>query len=181
MVYFDYDGAIEVMSGFDPIEQEPITTEVGTFEDATWYEVKTVFNTTAGTVAYYINNQLVQTTTLAPGFQVNTLAYGFEAYTTSFFVDNVDITGGTAGVQQQLASKFSVSPNPATNVISIANTANALISRATLTDLNGRAVKTAEFAGVAAAQMNISDLATGVYMLNISSDRGTATKKIVKN
>ncbi|WP_407934909.1 T9SS type A sorting domain-containing protein, partial [Flavobacterium lindanitolerans] len=31
------------------------------------------------------------------------------------------------------------------------------------------------------AQVNISDLSAGVYMMNINSDQGSVTKKIIKN
>ena len=50
-----------------------------------------------------------------------------------------------------------------------------------MTDLNGRTIKTANFTNVIDAQINISDLAQGVYMMKIVSDKGTATKKIIKN
>ncbi|MXN92308.1 T9SS type A sorting domain-containing protein [Flavobacterium sp. Sd200] len=180
LVYFSYDGTINIHTGYDE-EGYPVVEEFFTFSENGWFNIKVSFDTTAGTVTYYVNNEQVHTTNLTPGFAVNTLGYTFGSYTTSYYADNLTITSGTTGVKQQLASKFSVSPNPATNSISIANTASALINNATLTDVNGRTVKTAKFAGVSTAQMNIADLASGVYMLNISSDRGTATKKIVKN
>jgi hypothetical protein len=181
LLYFSFQGTIEVMTGYDTFEDEPIVTEVGTFQQGNWYEVKTIFNTTAGTVAYYLNNQLLRTANFTPGFQVNTLGYTFGAYTTSFFVDDITITSGTAGTEQQLASQFTVSPNPATGLINISNNTNALVNKVAVTDLNGRTVTTAEFAGVASAQVDIANLASGVYMLTISSDMGTTTKKIVKN
>lgn len=180
LVYFSYDGTINIMTGYDE-NGDPVVEEFFTFGESSWFNIKVTFDTVAGTVTYYVNNEQVHTTNLTPGFQVNTLGYTFGAYTTSYYADNLAITSGTAGVKQELASKFSVSPNPATNVVSIANTANALVNNVTVTDLNGRTVKTAKFAGVTTAQVTISDLASGVYMLNISSDRGTATKKIVKN
>ena len=50
-----------------------------------------------------------------------------------------------------------------------------------ITDLNGRVVKQNSFTDVTNVQVNVSDLASGVYMMNITSDKGSVTKKIIKN
>lgn len=95
-------------------------------------------------------------------------------------LDNVTVTSSFAGVNNALASQFSVFPNPASNVVKVSN-ANALVNNVTITDVNGRTVKTAKFEGVSEAEVNVSDLSAGVYMMTISSDKGTTTKKIIKN
>ncbi|MES2487173.1 MAG: T9SS type A sorting domain-containing protein [Bacteroidota bacterium] len=96
-------------------------------------------------------------------------------------LDDIVVTEGVMGVNPTLANKFSVSPNPANNLVTIANADNMLVNAVSVTDMNGRVVKTASFDGVAQAQVNVSDLANGVYMMTISSDKGSVTKKIVKN
>jgi hypothetical protein len=48
-----------------------------------------------------------------------------------------------------------------------------------MTDLNGRTVKS-EKVNAAEGQISVSDLATGVYMMRITTDQGVAVKKIVK-
>lgn len=84
----------------------------------------------------------------------------------------------TASVDNHLAGSFSVYPNPATNVINVANSAD-VISDVIITDLNGRTVKQVAV-GVNEAQINISDLAQGVYILNATSNGKSFTQKIVK-
>lgn len=97
-------------------------------------------------------------------------------------LDNIKVTtDGTAGVNDNLSSKLSVYPNPTSNVVNIDNNDNILISGISIVDINGRTVKSAKFDGVSSAQINISDLSSGMYMMNISSDKGMTTKKIVKN
>ena len=78
------------------------------------------------------------------------------------------------------ASDFSVYPNPATNVVTVSNDKSS-ISNITITDLNGRVVKQNATNNVSKVELNISDLSSGVYLMNVTSDKGTATKKIVKN
>lgn len=97
-------------------------------------------------------------------------------------LDDVTVTAGNVtGVNDVLASQLSVYPNPANNVINIANAENILVNGVEIADLNGRTIKSSKFDGVANAEINVSDLASGVYMMTISSDKGTTTKKIVKN
>lgn len=84
------------------------------------------------------------------------------------------------GVVKNTVSEFSVYPNPANDVVTISNAANATIDAVTVSDLNGRTVKSVKLNGETTAQVNIADLSAGVYMMNISSDQGTSTKKIVK-
>jgi hypothetical protein len=47
-------------------------------------------------------------------------------------------------------------------------------------DLNGRIVKFKENIYENSVQINISDLQSGVYMMTINSDNGSAVKKIIK-
>lgn len=98
-----------------------------------------------------------------------------------FLVDDISVNEGVAGVKENLISKFSVFPNPANDVVNVTNNENILVNGVEVVDLNGRTVKSVTFGGVANAQINVSDLASGVYMMTVSSDKGTMTKKIVKN
>ena len=77
------------------------------------------------------------------------------------------------------ASNFETYPNPATNVVNISSKNNG-INSVVMTDVNGRTVKNINIASTTETQINISDLAAGVYMMKISSNEGTTTKKIIK-
>lgn len=74
---------------------------------------------------------------------------------------------------------FSVYPNPAMNVINFSNTTDAVVSSIEMTDMNGRIVKS-EKVNATEGQISVSDLTTGMYMMKITTDQGTAVKKIVK-
>lgn len=97
-----------------------------------------------------------------------------------FMVDDFSVTTASASVDSALAGSFSVYPNPATDVLNISNSINAEINAITITDLNGRTVKQITANGSVDSQINISDLNAGVYFVNINSNEGSLTKKIIK-
>jgi len=78
-------------------------------------------------------------------------------------------------------TNFSVFPNPANDFVTISNADNISVNAISITDLNGRVVKQNTYSNVTNVQVNVSDLASGVYMMSISSDKGSVTKKIIKN
>ena len=98
---------------------------------------------------------------------------------------NSDIIGiDTFSVDRPLATNdffkgnFSVYPNPATNVLNIANRNNLEITSAQITDVNGRVVNQATGA---ISQINIADLTAGVYFLKLTTSQGVGTTRVVKN
>lgn len=96
-------------------------------------------------------------------------------------IDNVAITAtATASTADFLASKLSVFPNPANDVVTITNNANLLINAVQVNDINGRTVKAVKLDAVSEAQVNVSELNAGVYFMNITTNEGVSTKKIVK-
>lgn len=93
----------------------------------------------------------------------------------------IDTTNFTSvlGTNDFLSSKFSIFPNPTNNVINFSNDQNAVVSSVELADLNGRVIKS-EKVNATEGQISVSDLATGMYMMKITTDQGIAVKKIVK-
>lgn len=157
-----------------------------------------VYVGTTNDIATLVNSDVSFTITVADGAPTNqsldlssfagqsAVYVAFRHYDSSDFdyvsIDNVAVTAGdVAGLNNNLESKFSVFPNPVSNIVNISNTKNILINSVEIVDINGRTVKTAKFNGASDAQINISDLSAGVYLMNLSSDQGKTTKKIIKN
>jgi len=109
------------------------------------------------------------------GFHNNSAIGTVQSY---LFFDTLDIQGVLSN-NSFVASKLSVYPNPATNVVNISNDINAIITAVEMTDLNGRVVKT-QNVNATNGQIAIGDLSAGMYMMKIKTDQGTAVKKIVK-
>jgi len=124
-------------------------------------QTRTFTATTAGTYYFIFNN-----------------ATPIVATATSLRLDTVSMTS-VLGTNDFLSSNFSVFPNPVKNVINFSNDANAVVSSVQITDLNGRVIKTSNV-NATEGQISVSDLATGMYMMKISTDQGIAVKKIVK-
>lgn len=101
------------------------------------------------------------------------------AGTHGLMVDNFSVSQ-VLGVDQFLASKFSVYPNPVKNMVNITNTTDASISMVAVSDLNGRIIKNVSFSNVSDAQISVSELAQGIYMIKIISDKGSVIKKFIK-
>jgi len=72
-------------------------------------------------------------------------------------------------------------PNPAKNELNLAVKNGLSINEIRVIDLNGRIVKTVQSGFETEMQINVSDLTTGVYMINIKTDEGTATSKFIKS
>jgi len=102
--------------------------------------------------------------------------------------DNIKLTALTAvppevinlSVNEQLAAKFNLYPNPATNVVNINSRENMLIQQVTVYDIAGKQLSTQNYNNELQIQLNVENLASGTYMLHLQTEEGTAVKKLVK-
>jgi len=168
--------------------------------DNTWVKIGTSFNKVTGEVIFKVatvageillDNSATPLAGAAAGndpVEVDVNALNVSAGNTVAAVglfDNIKVSMvaedsllGTKDVSFEQAN-LSVYPNPASDVVNVS--VDALVSNVAIVDLNGRTVKSVKFDGVSTASVNVSDLASGIYMMTVSSDKGTTTKKIVKN
>src|SRR6218665_1710792 len=110
-----------------------------------------------------------------------TVRFGIRCITADaymFMVDDFKVTTTALGVKDNLATAFKTFPNPVSNVITISNDASILLTDVRITDVNGRTVKTLDANNTSEVQINVADLTSGVYFLNINSDSGSTVKKI---
>src|SRR5690606_38844472 len=84
------------------------------------------------------------------------------------------------GVNEQLTAKFTMYPNPATNVVNITNSENMVVNQVTVYDITGKQLRTHTFNNEAEIQLNVENLVSGTYMLHLQTNKGTAVKKLVK-
>lgn len=78
------------------------------------------------------------------------------------------------------ATIANVYPNPVVDFASI-NLVDAQINAITVTDINGRIVKTGNSNELLNAKIDLSNLTAGIYLMTIETDKGVSTEKIIKN
>src|SRR5690554_1798073 len=103
-------------------------------------------------------------------------------YETKF--DNINISATniapTVSVKDFISDKFNVFPNPVADIVTITNSENIGFEAITVYDLEGRIIKERKYNSENKTQLNLSNLATGVYLLHIKTKEGVAVKKIIK-
>ncbi|MEZ4828771.1 MAG: glycosyl hydrolase 53 family protein [Bacteroidia bacterium] len=111
--------------------------------------------------------------------------YVIPGYDTTFAVKWESCETFTAGIQDDLfAQQISLYPNPATGSIYLSLKAgfSPMFLRLTLTDMRGRTVKTHIFAksdlAPAPLKLDVAGLPEGLYLLQISDGKTTATRKL---
>lgn len=98
-----------------------------------------------------------------------------------FMVDDFKVTSSNLKTASFFSNKFSAYPNPANSTVTVSNNENLLVTDVTITDINGRTVKSLKVNNLSEVQMNISELTAGVYFMNVTTDSGKAVKKFIKN
>ncbi len=99
----------------------------------------------------------------------------------ALLIDDYKVTATALSTNDFLANNFSIYPNPTTGIVNVTSKNNASINSIQVTDLNGRVVKTLTTDGVSETQVNIADLTSGMYFLNVQTDLGSGSSKIIKN
>lgn len=88
----------------------------------------------------------------------------------------VNVTFNPLSIDDNLVSNFRVYPNPAKDFINIESSSAAITSVA-IYDLLGKQVRAEN--NLQNNKMDISDIASGIYLMKINSDLGSLTRKIV--
>jgi hypothetical protein len=171
---FNYQGNIRVVTGI--VANQLAYETIGTYTANTWMSVRIEHDFDLGTIDYYLNNNLIYSGVVYNGEQADIIAFRYDSYATGYNVDNLNVYATpAASVGENNLSLVNVYPNPTQGEVVVSGVADA-IKNIAVVDLNGRIIK--EVSNT--EKVNISDLSAGVYMLNISSDSGSVTKKIVK-
>ncbi|GEQ84568.1 T9SS C-terminal target domain-containing protein [Patiriisocius marinistellae] len=93
----------------------------------------------------------------------------------AFFFDNI-VFDGTLGINNVAADTFSIFPNPATSGVLNITSKNTGVLNVAIFDVLGKKVLNGN---VTNKTMNISSLNSGVYIVKITQDNVTATKKLI--
>nr|WP_297309092.1 choice-of-anchor J domain-containing protein [uncultured Flavobacterium sp.] len=126
-------------------------------------------------------NTFTQRTLDISSFAGQTIYVAFRHYGTSdvfsMEIDDVEIVASeTASNEEFFKENFTLYPNPVSNELNI-NAENGLeLIEVSIFDLTGRKVKSFQNEKT----LNVSDLASGTYIINIKTNEGTGTSKFIK-
>jgi hypothetical protein len=108
---------------------------------------------------------------------------GFNCFSTAnqyrLAIDDVQITGGTLSSSNFEKADFKLFPNPVNSILNIGSEFN--IEKAQILDTNGRVIKEYTSVGKSITEINVSELNSGIYFINIHTEKGKSVKKFVKN
>ncbi|MCA0348711.1 MAG: T9SS type A sorting domain-containing protein [Bacteroidetes bacterium] len=88
-----------------------------------------------------------------------------------------DFNYGNLGIDESLASKFSITPNPVQESFSINGSDTIIIESVTIYDIVGKKVIQTNSSS---KDINIAALDNGVYIVNVMTLEGSYTAKIIK-
>ncbi len=160
-----------------------------TFPYNMWIKAEMFVDFNTNNVYFYIPALNIQATKpISHNAIPSTLDFGAGSIKASSVVkiDNIKVSGLNTlpsyilSVNQLLATKFNLYPNPATNVVNITNAGNMQVNQITVYTLAGKQVNTQVYNNQAEIQLNVEHLASGTYLLYLQTTQGTAVKKMVK-
>jgi GEVED domain/Secretion system C-terminal sorting domain/Ig-like domain CHU_C associated len=160
------------------IPDAPVAVEVQTFTTGETVADLDVTFAEGTTVNWYIFDEDVYVAIPATATLENGVTYYVSQSNGACESERTPITANVAaGTEGFNAKSLSVYPNPSNGVINVS--ANANLTHLVLNNLLGQKVMEQNI-NATQAQLNISALAAGTYMLQVASGNSTATVKVIK-
>ncbi|PSG90320.1 T9SS type A sorting domain-containing protein [Aurantibacter aestuarii] len=86
-----------------------------------------------------------------------------------------DISGITLASDNFVLDNFNISPNPTTDKVTLKLNSNLELQQVTVYNYFGQNIKTTQ-----STEVDLSDVSTGVYFIEIETNKGKASRKIIK-
>ncbi|PHR14813.1 MAG: hypothetical protein COA40_01165 [Aequorivita sp.] len=142
-----------------------------------WFEVKFLFDLSA--LTYTLSIDGVDGAPVAFGADATVGGIDFFSIDANneYYVDDVLFVDAAAGVDDFSASKFSVYPNPVQDILNIKSASS--VDNVVVYDILGKVVLQ-ENPGKISPAINMSNLPSGAYMVQVTIDNATKTVKVIK-
>ena len=100
---------------------------------------------------------------------------------TAVTLDGNSVTNSTGIADIVLNKGIVMYPNPGTTYLTIANSTNIKLNQVAIYDVSGRLINTIDLRGMQREKtIDVSNLASGIYMLEIQGDGASTTKRFTK-
>ncbi|MCT2409679.1 T9SS type A sorting domain-containing protein [Chryseobacterium antibioticum] len=172
---FDFQNNIQVID-MDPLTLQLAYIDTGAnFTRSAWNTYKIQLDFTNNQAKYYQNGTLIYTGVVAGGTMVGNIAITNDNYNSSAYFDGIQVVSGVLGtseVTQKL--NYKVYPNPTSDYVVVES--KDKINSIEVYDFGGKKLA----APVVGNKVDLSNLSSGVYILNIETPNGKVTERIVK-
>jgi hypothetical protein len=122
---------------------------------------------TSGSLAGQYNYDYIVTSTICPNDSSNVIVI-------------VDGSCDYTAIVEELMGQWEVYPNPATTTLTVLNNSGLSVSNMELLDLNGKVLYNSTWGNQLEKNIDISPLQTGMYILKLTFDGQTSSKRIIK-
>lgn len=152
-------------------------TTTGTWTANTWFRVKIVGTGTS--IAYFVNNTQIYSGNYFTTTDFNEMRFVHDNYLGSAFIDNIAINNEASlstaeGKLTKTKDAIKLYPNPATDLLTIDS--KEKIQNVSIYDMGGRKVN----ADLNDDKVNVKNLNSGNYIINIETKEGRTTEKFIK-
>lgn len=181
-VYFNCDGNSGGIGGVTGVIDCSAFDQTFTYPEDQWFKVDCVYDIDNQAWDMYIDDvQFIFAQPFAFGTQVFIELAGLDFYSAaahnSMYIDDVVLYNGTIGTEDFAANGFSVYPNPVKDMLNIKS--SAAVDNVTVYDLLGKVVLQ-ENPGKISPAINMSNLASGSYLVQVKIGNSSKTVKVLK-
>lgn len=140
----------------------------------TWYRVKAI-GTASGNIEYYLNNVLIATVKPGSMMSIKQLRFVHTNNGGSAYIDNIAINNEQLSVKESVAGTMTGTyPNPVSDYLYLKS--GAAIVKAEIFDLTGKKIR-----GLWSGHtLDLRNLQSGIYLINITTKNEVYTQKIIK-
>lgn len=168
-------------------------TQINGFFGFGWTKAEIFIDYNTNNVFYYIPSL-----NYANYVSINNLSNPIDEMFMSFDINGLILIGGGAvrfdnfeisalqtlptylSLDEFISAKLNIYPNPTNDIINLISNDDILINEIVIYDLSGKKLKNILYNYAKEVQINIEDLAEGVYLLDIKTTKGITRKKVIK-
>ncbi len=158
----------------------------------TWYRMGLAFDKTTGNLiwkgpGFYagiatvdVGADPIEVDFMVFAGTLNTVAFDFKLDNYRVRAVNTEGLLGIGDFKTDLSHSVTLFPNPFEDVLNVSFASSITPTKMELIDLNGRLIKTITPSSIDNNAINTSNLNKGLYVLNVYSAEGKASKKVIK-
>lgn len=171
-INFSYNGKIMLVNA----GSANLIDTTKTWTANTWVRVKIVSTSTG--IQYYLNNVLIYTGQAYAQSNINRMDFVHDNYSGNGYIDNIKVNNETSTLSTQEsvanAENISIYPNPTTDYINIKSSAK--IKNVEVYEISGKKINVK----LDGNKVDVKDLGTGTYLLNVETEGRNYTKQFIK-